>query len=120
MPHIGFIHDKFAAFDSLAIQPLSPALSYLELSPDDMLKVVADFVQEESWRERSEILRLGLSEMMDERNDLRQIILSLEKWRRDGRISAAEYAELKAKYGKRLADADRLIEELKEITREAS
>lgn len=85
-----------------------------------MLKVVAAFVQEESWRERSEILRLGLSEMMDERNDLRQIILSLEKWRRDGRISAAEYAELKAKYGKRLADADRLIEELKEITKEAS
>lgn len=77
-------------------------------------------MQEESWRERSEILRLGLSEMMDERNDLRQIILSLEKWRRDGRISAAEYAELKAKYGKRLADADRLIEELKEITKEAS
>jgi len=77
-------------------------------------------VQEESWRERNEILRLGLSEMMDERNDLRQIILSLEKWRRDGRISAAEYAVLKAKYGKRLADADRLIEELKEITKEAS
>ena len=71
-------------------------------------------MQEESWGERSEILRLGLSEMMDERNDLRQIILSLEKWRRDGRISAADYAELKAKYGKRLADADRLIEELEE------
>jgi len=50
-----------------------------------MLKVVADFVREESWGERSEILRLGLSEMMGERNDLRQIILSLEKWRRDGR-----------------------------------
>jgi len=76
-----------------------------------------DFVQEESWRERSEILRLGLSEMMDERNDLRQILLSMEKWRRDGWISAADYAELKAKYGKRVADADRLIEELKEITK---
>lgn len=52
---------------------LSPAFSYLELSPDGMLKVVADLGK------RSEILRLCLSEMMDEGNDLRQIILSLEK-----------------------------------------
>jgi len=45
-----------------------------------VLKVVADFVQEESWGESNEILLPGLSERMDERNCLRQIILS-EKWR---------------------------------------
>jgi len=46
-----------------------------------VLKVVADFVQEESLGERNEILLPDLSEMMDERNYLRQIILSMEKWR---------------------------------------
>jgi len=46
-----------------------------------VLKVVADFVQEESLGERNEILLPDLSEMMDERNCLRQIILSMEKWR---------------------------------------
>lgn len=38
-----------------------------ELGPDVVLKVVADFVQEESWGERNEILLPGLSEMMREK-----------------------------------------------------